>query len=66
MTSFPSSFVFVHEVYVLQELEIPTVEKIPMYEQMKYKYQIYVEGHCAAMRYASMMALGSVILKVSR
>lgn len=35
-----------------------------MYKQQSYKYQIYVDGHVAAMRYASMMVLGSVILRV--
>ena len=38
----------------------------PIYEQSKYKYLIYVDGHCAACRYGFMMRLGSVILKVSR
>ncbi|RQM20918.1 hypothetical protein B5M09_006431 [Aphanomyces astaci] len=38
---------------------------IPMYEQSKFKYILYVEGHCAANRYAFLMRLGSVILKVS-
>lgn len=37
---------------------------VPMYEQARFKYHIYVDGHCAAMRYASMMPLGAVILKV--
>lgn len=36
----------------------------PIYEQCKYKYLIYVDGHCAACRYGFMMRLGSVILKV--
>lgn len=36
----------------------------PIYEQSKYKYLVYVDGHCAACRYAFMMRLGSVILKV--
>jgi len=47
------------------ELGIPKVPKVPMYEQMQYKYHIYVDGHVAAMRYASMMPLGAVILKVA-
>ncbi|KAH9196755.1 hypothetical protein AeNC1_001276 [Aphanomyces euteiches] len=38
---------------------------IPMYEQSKFKYILYVEGHCAANRYAFLMRLGSVILKVT-
>lgn len=37
----------------------------PIYEQSKYKYLVYVDGHCAACRYAFMMRLGSVILKVA-
>eukprot|EP00536_Pseudo-nitzschia_multiseries_P012558 jgi/Psemu1/68368/estExt_Genemark1.C_4850032 len=37
----------------------------PIYEQSKYKYLVYVDGHCAACRYGFMMRLGSVILKVS-
>eukprot|EP01084_Bolivina_argentea_P152993 266760_1 len=36
----------------------------PIYEQSRYKYLIYIEGHCAACRYGFMMRLGSVILKV--
>mmetsp|Transcript_1135 Transcript_1135/g.2787 ORF Transcript_1135/g.2787 Transcript_1135/m.2787 type:complete len:277 (-) Transcript_1135:73-903(-) len=37
----------------------------PIYEQSKYKYLIYVDGHCAACRYGFMMRLGSVIIKVA-
>lgn len=40
-------------------------DRIPMFQQAKYKYLIYVEGHCAAARYASLMAFGSVIIKVA-
>lgn len=36
----------------------------PIYEQSKYKYLVYVDGHCAACRYGFMMRLGSVILRV--
>mmetsp|Transcript_9303 Transcript_9303/g.25725 ORF Transcript_9303/g.25725 Transcript_9303/m.25725 type:complete len:699 (-) Transcript_9303:101-2197(-) len=36
----------------------------PIYEQSKYKYLVYADGHCAACRYGFMMRLGSVILKV--
>ena len=28
------------------ELGIELKEKVPMYKQMRYKYQLYVEGHC--------------------
>lgn len=45
-------------------LGIKTVDRVAMYAQMRYKYHIYVDGHCAAMRYASMMPLGAVILKI--
>ena len=37
----------------------------PIFEQSKYKYLVYVDGHCAACRYGFMMRLGSVILKVA-
>jgi len=37
----------------------------PIYSQSKYKYLVYVDGHCAACRYGFMMRLGSVILKVA-
>ncbi|CAM9364725.1 unnamed protein product, partial [Phaeothamnion confervicola] len=36
----------------------------PIYQQSRYKYLIYAEGHCAACRYGFMMRLGSVIIKV--
>lgn len=38
---------------------------VPLYEQARFKYLIYVEGHCAANRYANLMSLGCVILKVA-
>lgn len=37
---------------------------VPIYQQSRFKYLIYAEGHCAACRYGFMMQLGSVILKV--
>ena len=37
---------------------------VPIFQQSRYKYLVYVEGHCAACRYGFMMRLGSVILKV--
>lgn len=36
----------------------------PIFDQSRFKYIVYVEGHCAACRYAFMMRLGSVIIKV--
>jgi hypothetical protein len=37
---------------------------VPMSEQVKNKYLIYVEGHCAACRLGIMLASGSVVIKV--
>lgn len=37
---------------------------VEIYKQSRYKYLLYIEGHCAACRYGFMMLLGSVILKV--
>jgi len=48
-----------------ETLGFDTVERVPMYKQAEFKYQVYVDGHCAAMRYASMMPLGSLILRVA-
>ena len=45
-------------------LEFTLAGRTEMYEQGVYKYLIYVEGHCAANRYAFMMRMGSVIIKV--
>jgi hypothetical protein len=43
----------------------PTGDFVPMYEQPKFKYHIYAEGHCAANRYTAMMRSGCVIMKVT-
>ena len=40
------------------------VPRVPQYAQTRFKYAIYVDGHCAAARYASLMSLGFCILKV--
>ena len=48
-----------------RSLGIPRVPRVPMYEQSSFKYQLYVDGHCAAMRYLSMIPLGGVILRVA-
>ncbi len=37
---------------------------VPMAQQLRNKYLIYVEGHCAACRLGMMLASGSVVLKV--
>ncbi len=37
---------------------------VPMSEQIRHKYLIYVEGHCAACRLGIMLSSGCVILKV--
>ena len=38
---------------------------VPMYKQSTFKYIVYVDGHCAANRYAFLMRLGSVIVRVA-
>lgn len=38
---------------------------VPIYEQARFKYLVYVQGHCAANRYAFLMSIGCVILKVT-
>lgn len=43
---------------------VPKADYIPMYEQGKFKYILYIDGHCAANRYSFLMRLGSVIFKV--
>ena len=57
-------WMFLAIVAMCQEQRVTKVPKVPMYEQQKFKYQIYADGHVAAMRYTSMMVLGSVIFKV--
>ena len=37
---------------------------VPLAEQMQYKYLLYVEGHCAANRYSTLMHMEAVIFKV--
>ena len=44
--------------------EVGKQNRVPMYQQAEYKYIIYVEGHCAANRYAFLMRMGSLIIKV--
>ena len=58
------SIVLVGFLFQVMTQRLKLSGRIPMYEQAKYKYILYVEGHCAAARYASMMAFGSVIIKV--
>lgn len=50
-------------IHVLEE----TIEKstfVPVSQQQRYKYIIYMDGHCAASRYASLAVSGSTILRV--
>eukprot|EP01136_Pigoraptor_vietnamica_P028612 Opistho-1_new@86264 len=44
--------------------KVGTENYVPMYEQARFKYLVYIDGHCAAARYAFLMRSGSVILKV--
>lgn len=41
------------------------VAPVPLCEQARYKYVIYIDGHCAANRYGALMSMGCVILKVA-
>lgn len=38
---------------------------VPIYEQSEYKYIVYADGHSAANRYAFLMRLGCVVLRVA-
>ena len=38
---------------------------VPIYEQSDYKYIVYADGHSAANRYAFLMKLGCVVLRVA-
>lgn len=53
----------------MQYIQVPSNLKkkgfVPMYQQCRYKYLVYVQGHSAACRYGFMMRLNSVILKVA-
>lgn len=48
------------------EIQFPVSDTfyVPMSEQIRHKYLIYVEGHCAACRLGIMLSSGCVILKV--
>lgn len=46
------------------DFKFKTVGRVPMYEQVRYKYLVYVEGHCAAARFGFLLKVGCVILKV--
>lgn len=37
---------------------------VPISEQQQFKYTVYIDGHCAASRYASLTRSGSTILRV--
>jgi hypothetical protein len=37
---------------------------VPMYEATRYKYILYIDGHCAAARYSFLLKSGAVIFKV--
>lgn len=50
-------------VHVLED-KIERSSFVPISEQQRYKYIIYIDGHCAASRYASLLQSGSTILRV--
>lgn len=39
-------------------------QRVPMDQQALFRYNIYVEGHCAANRFGQLMAMGAIILRV--
>lgn len=43
---------------------ITRVERVPQWQQAAMPILIYADGHCAASRLGSMMALGSVVLRI--
>ena len=47
-----------------KQINIPSVNFVPMEEQLKYKYIIHIDGHSAAYRLLKELNYGSVILKV--
>lgn len=52
------------EFLELPKLGLSKAGFVPMYEQTKFKYILYIEGHCAAARYMFLMKMGFLILKV--
>ena len=46
------------------DLKLNPADFVPMFRQGTFKYILYVEGHCAANRYAFLMRLGSVVIKM--
>ena len=46
-------------------LSITLQPYVPLAAQRRYRYLLYVDGHCAASRYSQLMRTGSVILKVA-
>ena len=48
----------------LQRAGIRLVPRLDMTQQHKYRYVLYLAGHCAANRYSALLRQGSVILKV--
>lgn len=45
-------------------LDFPTADYVPMYEQCRYKYILYAEGHTFSPRYTFLLKMGWLILKV--
>jgi hypothetical protein len=46
-------------------LSITLQPYVPLAAQRRYRYLLYVDGHCAASRYSQLMRTGSTILKVA-
>ena len=50
-------------IHVLED-KVEKSNFVPVSEQQQFKYIIYIDGHCAASRYASLTKSGSTILRV--
>ena len=47
------------------KLDLELSRHIPLASQVRYRYLVYVDGHCAANRYSTLMRMGVVVLKVA-
>lgn len=50
-------------IHVMEDM-VQKSSFVPISEQQQFKYIIYIDGHCAASRYASLAKSGSTILRV--
>ncbi|CEP00782.1 hypothetical protein PBRA_008094 [Plasmodiophora brassicae] len=46
-----------------ESIEVALANRVHMRDQIRFKYQLYIAGHCAAARYSFLMQSGSVIMR---